>query len=318
MESCEERGVRHRPEWLAPGRGGKLKTVASAEANMPSSVWRGFMSFGLVSVPVRLYAAARSNRIALHQLHSECHTRLRQPLFCPTDNRMVDRSEVVKGYEYEKGKYVLIDPEDLKKIQPESARAMEILSFVDGTEVDPMIFDASYYVVPEAEGRKAYALLVKTLEDTNRVGIAKVTMHQREYTVFLRPYHHGLALHTMYFADEIREVPGFGDVEKTKISPQEIKLAEQLVSTLSEKFDLRKYHDEYQERLKELIEARRKGKEIAAVPEQRRAPVIDIMSALKKSLAASAASAERPAAKPGPARATPPVSRRRATHRKAS
>ena len=284
---------------------------------MPSSVWRGFISFGLVSVPVRLYAAARSSRIALHQLHNECHTRLRQPLFCPTHNRMVDRSEVVKGYEYEKGKYVLIDPEDLKKIQPESARAMEILSFVDGSEVDPLTFDASYYVVPESEGRKAYALLVKTLEDTNRVGIAKVTMHQREYTVFLRPYHHGLALHTMYYADEIREAPGFGDAEHTKLAPQEVKLAEQLVSTLSEKFDLRKYHDEYEARLKALIEARRKGKEIAAVPEQHRAPVIDIMSALKKSLAASSAAGERPAAKPGPAKATTAATRRRAAHRKA-
>ena len=115
---------------------------------MPASVWRGFISFGLVSVPVRLYAAARSTRISLHQLHNECHTRLRQPLFCPTHKRIVERSEVVKGYEYEKGKYVLIEPEDLKKIQPESAHTMEILSFADAAEVDPLVFDASYYVVP--------------------------------------------------------------------------------------------------------------------------------------------------------------------------
>ncbi len=283
---------------------------------MPSSVWQGFISFGLISIPVKLYAAARDNRISLHQLHSECHTRLRQPLFCPTHSRIVERSEVVKGYEYEKGKYVLIDPEDLKKIQPESARTMEILSFADAAEVDPLAFDASYYVVPDSEGRKAYALLVKTMEDTHRVAVAKITMHQREYTVFLRPYRHGLALHTMYYEDEIREAPGFGEVENMKLAPQEVKLAEQLVSNLSEKFDLRKYHDEYQDRLKALIEARQKGKEIAAVPEQHRAPVIDIMSALKKSLAASGA-AEQPAARPGPARATPPLARRRATRRKA-
>jgi DNA end-binding protein Ku len=286
---------------------------------MPPSVWRGYISFGLVSIPVRLYAAARGNRISLHQLHSECHTRLRQPLFCPTHNRIVERPEVVKGYEYEKGKYVLIEPEDLKKIQPESARSMEILSFADAAEVDPLVFDASYYVVPESEGRKAYALLVKTLEDTHRVGIAKITMHQREYTVFLRPYHRGLALHTMYYADEVREAPGFGDVEHAKLGPQEIKLAEQLVSNLSEKFDLKKYHDEYQQRLETLIEARREGKEIATVPEQRRAPVIDIMSALKKSLAVSGtATAQRRSERPGPARATPASSRRRAAHRKAS
>lgn len=285
---------------------------------MPASVWKGFISFGLVSVPVRLYAAARGSRIALHQLHSTCHTRLRQPLFCPTDDRIVDRSEVVKGYEYEPGKYVLIEPADLKKIQPPSARSMEILSFAESSEIDPLVFDASYFVVPEEEGRKAYRLLVKTLEETHRVGIAKVTMHQREYTVFMRPYRHGLALHTMYFANEIREAPGFGEADRTKLSPQEIKLAEQLVSTLSEEFHLEKYHDEYQERLKELIEARQKGEEIAAAPPQKRAPVIDIMSALKKSLTSAGERGKaRKASKPGPARATG-SGQRRAAHRRAS
>jgi len=284
---------------------------------MPASVWKGVISFGLVSVPVRLYAAARSTRVALHQLHSTDHTRLRQPLFCPTDDRIVDRSEVVKGYEYEPGKYVLIDPEDLKKTQPPSARTMEILSFADAADVDPIAFDASYYIVPEDEGRKAYALLVKTLEDTHRVGIAKVTMHQREYTVFMRPYRHGLALHTMYFANEIREAPGFGDVDHIKLSPQEIKLAHQLVATLSEKFHLEQYRDEYQERLKELIEARQKGEEIAAAPSPKRAPVIDIMSALKKSLAASGEPIKaRATSKPGPARAA--AHHRRPAHRRAS
>ncbi|HEV2206612.1 MAG TPA: Ku protein [Candidatus Acidoferrales bacterium] len=285
---------------------------------MPASVWKGFISFGLVSVPVRLYAAARSTRIQLHQLHATDHTRLRQPLFCPTDERIVDRSEVVKGYEYEPGKYVLIEPEDLKKIQPASARAMEILSFADAADVDPIAFDASYYIVPEDEGRKAYALLVKTLEDTHRVGIAKVTMHQREYTVFMRPYRHGLALHTMYFANEIREAPGFGETDHMKLSPQEVKLAQQLVGTLSEEFDLKKYHDEYQERLKELIDARQKGEEIAAAPAPKRAAVIDIMSALKKSLAASEGKQPkaRAASKPGPSRAA--AAHRRTAHRKAS
>jgi len=285
---------------------------------MPASVWKGFISFGLVSVPVRLYAAARGSRIALHQLHSTCHTRLRQPLFCPTDDRIVDRSEVVKGYEYEPGKYVLIEPADLKKIQPQSARTMEILSFAESSEIDPLVFDASYFVVPEEEGRKAYLLLVKTLEETHRVGIAKVTMHQREYTVFMRPYRHGLALHTMYFANEIREAPGFGEVNHMKLSPQEIKLAEQLVTTLSEEFHLEKYHDEYQERLKELIEARQKGEEIAAAPSPKRAPVIDIMSALKKSLASAGQPGKaRKASKPGPARAAA-SNQRRAAHRRAS
>jgi len=282
---------------------------------VPSSVWRGFISFGLISIPVRLYAAARSERISLHQLHTVCHTRLRQPLFCPACNRMVERSEVVKGYEYEKGSYVLMDPEDIKKITPESGRAMQILGFVKESRIDPLFFDASYFVVPEDEGRKAYQLLLKTLDDSKRVGIAKLTMHQREYTVFIRPYDHGIALHTMYFKNEIREAPGYGRAGHVKLLPQEVKLAEQLVDTLSEDFHLEKYHDDFQARLKLLIEARQKGKDIAAAPEPHRAPVIDIMAALKKSLETSGAAPKRAArAKPGPASAV----RRRTAHRAAS
>jgi DNA end-binding protein Ku len=262
---------------------------------MASSAWKGYITFGLISIPIRLYAAARIYRVELHQLHSVCKTRLRQPLFCPTCNRMVDRSEVVKGYEYEQGKYVLLDPEEIKKIAPQSARSMEILSFVKESEIDPLFFDSSYFVVPEDEGRKAYQLLLRTLESTKRVGIAKVAMHQREYTVFIRPYDHGLALHTMYFANEIREAPGYGKTEEIKLKPQEVKLAEQLVENLSETFRLEKYHDEFQDRLKALIEAKQKGKQVAAAPELHRAPVIDMMAALKKSLAASAGSRKQPA-----------------------
>jgi DNA end-binding protein Ku len=261
---------------------------------MASSAWKGSITFGLVSIPIRLYAAARAYRVELHQLHRVCKTRLRQPLFCPTCNRMVDRSEVVKGYEYEEGKYVLLDPEEIKKIAPPSARSMEILSFVKESEIDPLFFDSSYFVVPEDEGRKAYQLLLKTLESAKRVGIAKVAMHQREYTVFIRPYDHGLALHTMYFANEIREAPGYGKTDEIKLKPQEIKLAEQLVENLSEPFRLEKYHDEFQDRLKALIEAKQKGKQVAAAPEPHRAPVIDMMAALKKSLAASSGSRKQP------------------------
>lgn len=262
---------------------------------MPSTAWRGSISFGLVTIPIRLYPAARESRISLHQLHSVCKTRLRQPLYCPHCERIVDRSEVVKGYEQEDGSYVLIEPEEIKKIQPESSRTMEIVSFVEQSQIDPLFFDSSYFVVAEEEGRKAYQLLLKTLQDSKRVGISKVTMHQREYTAFLRPYDHGLVLHTMYFANEIREAPGYGKTENIKLRPQEIKLAEQLVSSLSEDFHLEKYHDEFQRRLRELIEAKKKGKEVATAPSPKRAPVIDMMAALKKSLETSGARAKKPA-----------------------
>src|ERR1700726_1638633 len=245
---------------------------------MASSAWKGFITFGLISIPVKLYPAARSSRIGLHQLHKVCKTRLRQPLFCPKCNRMVDRSEVIKGYEYEEGKYALIDPEEIKKITPESARSMEILAFVKESEIDPLFFDSSYFVVPEGEGKKAYALLLKTMEDKDRVAIAKITMHQREYTVFLRPYDHGIALHTMHFANEIREAPGYGKIDSVKLSPQEIKLAEQLVDNLSEHFNLKKYHDEFETRLKALIEAKQKGREIPAIPRPARPQVIDMLA----------------------------------------
>jgi DNA end-binding protein Ku len=206
----------------------------------------------------------------------------------------VERSEVVKGYETGEGQYVVIEPEEIKKISPPSARTMEILAFVQTSDIDPLYFDSSYFVVPEEEGKKAYVLLAKTMEDSKRVAVAKVTMHQREYTAFLRPYDHGLAMHTMYFADEIREAPGYGNTEGVKLSAQEIKLAEQLIDTLSEKFDLKKYHDEFEGRLRALIDAKQKGQEIAATPEPKRAPVIDMMAALKRSLENTAAARRRP------------------------
>jgi DNA end-binding protein Ku len=253
---------------------------------MPSPIWKGSISFGLLSIPIRMYTAARSDRVELHQIHKKCHTRLRQRLFCPECNRIVDRSEVVKGYEYTEGKYVVVDEEEIKKITPESSRTMEILAFVKESQIDPIYYDASYFALPEKENEKPYALLLKALEDAQRVGIAKLTMHQREYTVFIRPRHHGITIHTMYFANEIHEVPGYGELGKSIVlKPQEIKLAQQLVETLAEDFNPRQYHDTFQENLKALIAAKQKGKTVAEEPAAKRAPVIDMMEALKRSLA---------------------------------
>jgi DNA end-binding protein Ku len=262
---------------------------------MATATWRGSITFGLLSVPIRLYTAARSERMNLHQLHKVCNTRLKQPLYCPHCDRQVERSEVVKGYEYEPGQYVLVTEEEIKKITPRSGKTMEILAFVKQEQIDPIYFDSSYLVMPEKDSEKAYALLQKTMEDTSRVGIATVTMHQREYTVFIRPRNHGLTLHTMYFANEIRKVAGYGESARNiKLKPQEIKLAEQLVETLSEDFHPQKYHDTFQQRLRELIEAKMKGKAITVEKEPARAPVIDMMEALKRSLANSAAHKKKP------------------------
>lgn len=252
---------------------------------MATSVWKGHLTFGLISIPIGLFSAARSERISFNQLHSVCHSRIRQPQFCPTCNRMVERSEIVKGYEHEKDQYVLVEEKDLEKIAPSSARTMEILEFVKLAEIDPIYYDASYYVVPEDAGRKAYTLLMKTMQESGYAGIARLAMHQREYTVIVRPKDGGLTLHTMYYPNEVRQVAEYGQAGPTDVKPQEVRLAEQLIESLAAKFEPGKYKDEYQDRLKMLIEAKRQGREVAEVTKPQLAPVIDLMEALKKSLA---------------------------------
>ncbi len=261
---------------------------------MATSVWKGHLTFGLISIPIGLFSAARSERISFNQLHSVCHSRIRQPQFCPTCNRMVERSEIVKGYEHEKDQYVLVDEKELEKIAPSSARTMEILEFVKLAEIDPIYYDASYYVVPEDAGRKAYTLLMKTMQESGYAGIARLAMHQREYTVIIRPKDGGLTLHTMYYPNEVRQVAEYGQAGPADVKPQEVRLAEQLIESLAAKFEPGKYKDEYQDRLKMLIEAKRQGREVAEVAKPQLAPVIDLMEALKKSLAQQEAGPRKP------------------------
>jgi DNA end-binding protein Ku len=261
---------------------------------MASSVWKGAITFGLLSIPIRLYTAARSERTSLHQLHEKCHTRLRQPLYCPTCDRIVNRNEVVKGFEYEKGHYVIVDKEDLKKITPESGRAMEIQAFVQQDQVDPIYFDASYLALPEKDADKPYQLLLKALEDTKRLGIARVAMHQREYTVFVRPRDGGLTVHTMYYTHEIRSVSKYGEKPKNlQLKPAEIKLAEQLVESLAEDFHPEQYHDTYQDELRALAEAKQKGKTFTEKMPPKESKVIDMMDALKRSVREAEAAPKR-------------------------
>jgi DNA end-binding protein Ku len=252
---------------------------------MAASVWSGYLTFGLISMPVRLFSGARSSGISFHMLHRDDNTRVKQQLICPAENKVVERSEIVKGYEYRKGEYVIIEPEEIKKIEPKTAKAMEILEFVKSDEVDPVFFESSYYLVPEEAGRRPYALLTKALEQTQYVAIAKLTMHNREYTVILRPHKSGMMLHTMYYADEVREVEDFG-TSNIDLKDAEVKVAHQLIEALADKFDPKKYHDTFQENLKKLIQARLEGGEVAPIEKPRKlAPVVDLMAALKQSLA---------------------------------
>ncbi len=252
---------------------------------MPSSVWSGHLTFGLISMPVRLFSGARSSGISFNMLHRPDKSRLKQQYVCQADGQVVDRSEIVKGYEFRKDEYIVIEPEEIKKIEPQTAKTMEILEFVKASEVDPVYFESSYYMMPEEAGRRPYALLTKALEESEYVAIAKITMHNREYTVFLRPAEGGLMLHTMYYAEEVRKVEGFGapDVE---LKDAEVKVAHQLIEALADKWDPEKYHDTFQDNLKKLIEAKLEGGEVAAVEKPKKlAPVVDLMAALKQSLA---------------------------------
>jgi DNA end-binding protein Ku len=242
------------------------------------------MTFGLVSIPLRLYPAARSQSVRFHQLHRVCKTRLRRPLFCPTCKRLVEASEVVKGYEYEKGQYLLLEEQEIKKLAPATGGTMEITEFVDLAEVDPLYFETSYLAVADKSGAKAYRLLVEALDKTSKVGLAKLAMHQREYLVVLRPRAHGLTLHTMYFNDEIRSVAEYGS-DHAAVKPQELKLAIELIENSSAPFKPEKYHDEYRAAVKALVNAKLKGRKAPVAGQPKAAPVIDMMEALKRSLA---------------------------------
>ena len=220
--------------------------VRGTFSHMASTVWKGYLSFGLISVPIRLHVAARSDRIGFNQLHKECHSRIRQRLYCPVCDRQVERSELVKGYEYEKDNYVLVEEEEVKKVTPQSGSTMEILEFVKLEEVDPLYFDSSFFAVPEEAGQKAYELLVRTMEEAGYAAVAKMSMHQREHTVLVRPRKNGLTLHTMHYPADIRQVAEYGQDSDSDVKPQEIKLARQLVESLAAPFDPDKYRDEFQ------------------------------------------------------------------------
>src|ERR1700723_94439 len=252
---------------------------------MASSVLSGYLTFGLISMPVKLFSGARSSGISFNMLHRDDLSRLKQQLVCPLDNQVRERSDIVKGYEYRKDEYVVIEPEEIKKIEPKTAKTMEILEFVKSSEVDPVYFESSYYMVPDEAGRRPYALLTKALEESEYVAIAKLTMHNREYTVFLRPHDGGMMLHTMYYKEEVREVEGFGAPE-VELKDAEVKVAHQLIEALAADWEPEKYHDSFQENLKKLIETKLEGGEVQAVEKPKKlAPVIDLMAALKQSLA---------------------------------
>ena len=237
-------------------------------------------------MPVRLFSGARSQGISFNMLHRTDKSRLKQQYVCQADGQVVDRADIVKGYEFRKDEYIIIEPDEIKKIEPQTAKTMEILEFVKTSDVDPVYFESSYYMMPEEAGRRPYALLTKALEESEYVAIAKITMHNREYTVFLRPHEGGMMLHTMYYAEEVKKLEGFGAPEGVELKDAEVKVAHQLIEALAGDWDPEKYKDSFQENLKQLIETKLEGGEVAEVERPKKlAPVVDLMAALKESLA---------------------------------
>ncbi|HLH10166.1 MAG TPA: Ku protein [Terriglobales bacterium] len=251
---------------------------------MASTVWKGHLTFGLVSLPVRLFSAARGESISFNQLHQSDNSRVKQVLYCQAEDRPVPREELVKGFEYEKGKYVVVDEEEIKAVAPETSRTMQILEFVKMQEIDPVYLDASYYVAPDEGGETPYALMFEALRKSGYAAIAKVSMHNREHVVILRPGSKGIFLHTMYYSDEVRAVDEFR-TDTSLIKDKELELATMLINSLAAPFEPTKYKDTYRENIKAMIEAKVRGKQVVqpAVVEHR-APVINIMDALKQSL----------------------------------
>ena len=271
----------------------------------PHALGSGTISFGLVSIPIKLYAAASSQSVSFNLLHAKCGTRVRQQYVCPTDGVVVDRNEMVKGYEFAKDQYVTVTDAELKTLQGEASQVIDIAEFVPLDRVDPIYFEKTYYLGPDKGGEKAYRLLAEAMAKSQRVALAKFVMRGKETLVLIRAAQDGLMLHTLYFADEVRN---FGEIDRgasAKVKDGELDLAVKLLGELaSDAFEPGKYADEYRQRVLDLVQGKVEGKEVvAATPRPERGHVIDLMEALKTSLAQRQAEPKKPPARMPPKRA---------------
>jgi DNA end-binding protein Ku len=259
---------------------------------MARSIWSGAISFGLVNVPIKLYSAVSKKTVRFHQLNGTTGNRIQQKRVDPETGDEVNYEDIVKGYELTRDRYVLITPEELETLDPEKTRSIDIEDFVDETEIDPIYYDHPYYLVPDKGAAKAYGLLLNAMADADKVAIARVVIRSKEQLVAIRPHRDGdlLVMETMVFADEVvgtEDLDDLPDSKELKVSERELKMARQLIESLTDTFDPSKYKDEYREKVLELIEAKADGQEIAVQPEAPEpAKVPDLMAALEASLAA--------------------------------
>jgi DNA end-binding protein Ku len=260
-------------------------------------MWKGAISFGLVTIPVSVYPATEEKTLRFNQLHDEDGGRIRMKRTCSVDGEEVGYEHIVKGYEYEKDRYVILTDEDFEAIPVESSRAIDIQQFVQLDEIDPMQYKKSYYLVPEETGAKAYALLREALHRSGKVGIAKVSFRDKEHLAALRFRDDAFVLETMYWPDEIREAD-FGGVDvSAKIRPNELEMAQTLIENLTADWDPTGLKDDYREALLRIVEAKINGEEIEIVEAEPTAKVVDLMEALKASVAAAK---KEPKSEPAP------------------
>ena len=263
----------------------------------PRSIDSGAISFGLVSIPVKLYLAASSEAPSFNLLHVRCGNRIRQQRFCPACNTVVEREDLIRGYEVSKDQYIQVTDEELKALEGEASEEIEIAEFVPLAKVDPIYFERSYYLGPDRGGEKAYRLLADTMAQVGKVALAKFVLRGKENLVIVRSARNGLVLHTMYFADEVRSFDEIAKGESAKISEAESQLAVRLIEELSTgDFEPDKYEDEYSQRVLDLVDKKAEGQKITlAKPQARRGQVIDLMAALKESLGKKAPKQKKPA-----------------------
>src|SRR5438105_694066 len=236
---------------------------------MPRPIWTGSISFGLVNVPVRLVTATSAKDVRFHQLHGPDGARIQQKRVCAVDGEEVPYEEIVKGYELSPGQYVVIEPEELATLDPESSHSIDLEEFVDLDQIDPIYFDKAYYLIPDKRAEKPYALLVEAMSRTNKVGLARFVMRTKQYLAALRAKDNALVLSTMLFDDEVVPLSGLEGVpDGVDLSEREVAMAEQLVSSLATDFEPAKYHDDYRQRVLDLIQAKAEGQVIAAPPVQ--------------------------------------------------
>ncbi|MFC7371766.1 Ku protein [Fictibacillus iocasae] len=252
------------------------------------TMWKGAISFGLVNIPVKLFAATESKDIKMRYLHETCHNPISYEKMCPVCEKEVEQDDIVKGYEYEPGKFVIVEKNELDELASLKGKAIEIIDFVSLEEIDPIYFNRSYFVGPGENGAKSFALLKKAMQDTGKIGLAKFTLRSKEHLAAVRVYEKGLVLETIFYPDEVRNidhVPGLN--EEIDLNEKEVEMAKQLVEQLTSPFEPEKYHDEYRTSLMDLIHSKISGDEIKVAREKEKTNVVDLMEALQASIDAS-------------------------------